>query len=153
MPTLLRTASAVILGIVVGSAVNMGIILLGPVLIPPPAGVDMTTAEGLQAGMQLLEPRHFVAPFLAHALGTLVGAFVAALIAVAHRQVVAYVIGCLFLVGGIAASRMIPAPTWFIALDLVAAYIPMAWLGHRIATTIAPRSASPSAHQSATAPR
>lgn len=153
MPVLLRSAIALIVGIVVGSVVNMGIILLGPVVIPPPTGVDMTTAEGLQAGMHLLEPQHFVAPILAHALGTLVGAFIAAFIAVAHRQIVAYGVGCLFLAGGIAASRMIPAPTWFIALDLVVAYIPMAWLGHRIAMTIAPRPASPSAHQPASAPR
>jgi hypothetical protein len=27
---------------------------------------------------------------------------------------------------------MIPAPTWFIALDLLAAYLPMAWLGIQI---------------------
>jgi hypothetical protein len=27
---------------------------------------------------------------------------------------------------------MIPAPSWFIALDLLAAYLPMAWLGVRI---------------------
>ena len=33
-----------------------------------------------------------------------------------------------------AASFMIPAPTWFIALDLLAAYIPMAWLGIRMGT-------------------
>jgi hypothetical protein len=153
MPTLLRSVVAVIAGIIAGGALNMAIIVAGPALIPPPAGVDMTTAEGLQAGMQLLQPKHFVAPFLAHALGTLSGSFVAALIAVAHRQIAAYAIGCLFLAGGIAASRMIPAPTWFVTLDLVAAYIPMAWLGHRLATTIAPQSASPSAHPPASAPR
>lgn len=153
MPTLLRSVVAVIVGVIAGGALNMAIVVAGPALIPPPEGVDMTTAEGLQAGIALLQPRHFIAPFLAHALGTLGGAFLAAFIAIAHRRIVAYVIGCLFLVGGIAASRMIPAPTWFVALDLVAAYIPMAWLGHRLATTIAPRSASPSSHQSATAPR
>ena len=29
---------------------------------------------------------------------------------------------------------MIPAPTWFIVLDLLAAYLPMAWLGIQIGT-------------------
>lgn len=33
---------------------------------------------------------------------------------------------------------MIPAPTWFIALDLVVAYIPMAWLGLTLANRIKP---------------
>jgi hypothetical protein len=27
---------------------------------------------------------------------------------------------------------MIPAPAWFIALDLIAAYLPMAWLGAKL---------------------
>jgi hypothetical protein len=27
---------------------------------------------------------------------------------------------------------MIPAPAWFIALDLVVAYLPMAWLATRV---------------------
>lgn len=29
---------------------------------------------------------------------------------------------------------MIPAPAWFIALDLLAAYLPMAWLSIQIGT-------------------
>jgi hypothetical protein len=37
-----------------------------------------------------------------------------------------------FLCGGVAASFMIPAPAWFITLDLLAAYLPMAWLGVRM---------------------
>ncbi len=49
---LLRAALALIFGIAVGSAVNMVIILLGPTLIAPPPGADMTSAEGLAASMQ-----------------------------------------------------------------------------------------------------
>jgi hypothetical protein len=29
---------------------------------------------------------------------------------------------------------MIPAPTWFVALDLLVAYFPMAWLGIQVST-------------------
>ena len=36
-------------------------------------------------------------------------------------------------VGGIFAATVIPAPMWFIALDLVVAYIPMAYFGWLIA--------------------
>ena len=39
------------------------------------------------------------------------------------------VVGLMFLAGGIGAATMIPAPIWFIVLDLVVAYLPMAWLG------------------------
>ena len=132
MPKLLRNTLAVIAGIVIGSAVNMALILAGPAIIAPPVGVDMSNADGLKAGMHLLEPRHFVVPFLAHAIGTLAGAIAAYLIAASHKASFAFTIGVVFLAGGIAASFMIPAPAWFIALDLLAAYLPMAWLATRI---------------------
>lgn len=114
----------------------MALITISPSLIPPPPGVDVTRAESLSNAMHLFEPRHFVMPFLAHAIGTLVGALVAFLIAATHKVKVAYVIGALFLCGGVAASFMIPAPAWFIALDLLAAYLPMAWLGVQIGARI-----------------
>jgi hypothetical protein len=39
------------------------------------------------------------------------------------------IIGGITLLSGIAAGFMIPAPGWFIAVDLLLAYIPMALLG------------------------
>ena len=132
MPNVMRNALALLAGIAVGSGVNMALIALSPSLIPPPAGVDVNNAESLRQGMHLFEPRHFVMPFLAHALGTLAGALAAYLIAATHRARMAYVIGAVFLCGGVAASFMIPAPAWFIALDLLVAYVPMAWLSTRM---------------------
>lgn len=138
MPKLLRNVLAVVGGGVVGSAVNMAIVTVGPSLVPPPAGVDVTTAEGLAAGIHLFEPKHFLAPFLAHALGTFAGALVAYLAASGRKALPAWVVGGFFLLGGIAAAYMIPAPAWFIALDLVAAYLPMAWLAIRAGRRIRP---------------
>lgn len=132
MIKLIRNILAVLAGVILGSVVNMAIVTFGPSLIPPPAGADMMTPDGIAAAMPLLEPRHFITPFLAHALGTLVGAFVAYLVAASHKARFAYAIGVLFLIGGIAACFMIPAPAWFMALDLVVAYLPMAWLAIRI---------------------
>lgn len=132
MKTVIRNIAAVVVGVVLGGAVNMALIINGPSIIPPPAGVDVTNAQSIAASIHLFEPRHYVFPFLAHALGTLVGAFAAYLIAASRRHVFAYVIGMFFLAGGIAASLMIPAPAWFIALDLIGAYLPMAWVGKRL---------------------
>jgi hypothetical protein len=143
MPNLPRNVLAILAGIVVGGSINSALIALGPSLIPPPAGVDMTTADGLSRGMQLLEPRHFIMPFLAHALGTFAGALVAWLIAASHKARFAYAIGVVFLGGGIAASFMIPAPAWFIALDLAVAYLPMAWLGIQAGSRLWPGVAVP----------
>ena len=132
MPNLLRNVLAVIAGIVIGGVVNMAFITLGPLLIPPPAGVDVNNAESLSNAMHLFELRHFIMPFLAHAVGTLVGALIAYLVAATYKTQIAYVIGAVFLCGGVAASFMIAAPAWFIALDLLAAYLPMAWLSSQI---------------------
>ena len=129
----MRSVLAVVVGAVIGGIVNMSLIRLSPSLIPPPEGVDVTTTEGLKAGIHLFEPKHFLMPFLAHALGTFVGALVAFKLALVNKVRTAYLVGVLFLVGGIAASMMIPAPAWFIALDLLVAYLPMAWLAIRLA--------------------
>jgi large-conductance mechanosensitive channel len=132
MINIFRNMLALIAGVVIGSAVNMALITISPSLIPPPAGVDVTDAESLAKSIHLFEAKHFLMPFLAHALGTLVGAIIAYLIAASYKTRIAYVIGIVFLCGGIAASFMIPAPLWFIALDIIVAYIPMAWLGIQI---------------------
>lgn len=134
MPNLLRNLLALLTGIVVGGGVNMAFIAFSPWVVPPPAGVDVSSAEGLSKAMHLFQPRHFIMPFLAHAVGTLVGALAAYLIAANYKSQIAYIIGAVFLCAGVAASFLIPAPVWFIALDLSAAYLPMAWLGIRIGT-------------------
>jgi hypothetical protein len=129
----LRAVVAVLLGIVIGSVVNMGLIHLGRLLVPPPPGVDTGTMEGLRAAMPLFGPQHFLFPFLAHALGTLVGALVALWVSPTRRALYAWIVGGFFLLGGIAAVAMLPAPVWFSALDLLLAYLPMAWLAAKIA--------------------
>jgi hypothetical protein len=134
MNPILRNALAALAGVIVGSVVNGGLINVSGHVIPPPAGADVTTMEGLKAAMQFFEPKHFLFPFLAHALGTLVGAFTAATIAASRKMGIALGIGVVFLAGGISACVMLPAPLWFEALDLVAAYLPMAWLGAKFAT-------------------
>ena len=136
MRTILRNVFAVIIGLVVGGTVNMSLVIISPHVIAPPAGVDVTDAKSLKDSIHLFEPKHFVFPFLAHALGTLAGALLAFLIAASYRSVFAYTIGAVFLAGGIAAACMIPAPVWFIILDLAAAYIPMAWLGTQLGRRI-----------------
>lgn len=134
MPKLLRLIIAIVLGFVAGSAVNMGLILVGGSVIPPPAGADVTTTEGLKASMHLMEPKHFLFPFLAHALGTLVGTFVAALLTPGRARGPAYIVGTLFFLGGCAAAYMLSAPMWFNAVDLLLAYGPPTLLGHLLAT-------------------
>lgn len=134
----LRAVVAVVAGLLVGSAINMSLVLVSGKVIPPPPAADVTTMEGLKASLHLFEPKHFLFPFLAHALGTLAGAAVAAMVAVGRSPVPAYVVGGLFLLGGLANVLMLPAPMWFNVVDLVFAYVPMAWLGIRMTSHLKP---------------
>ena len=132
MNPIIRNILAVVAGLVVGSAVNMGIIMISSSIIPPPEGVDNTTMEGLKAGIHLFKPKHFIFPFLAHSLGTFVGALLATIIAATHKMKFALSIGIFFLAGGIANIIMLPSPVWFTVVDLVGAYIPMAFLAGKL---------------------
>jgi hypothetical protein len=134
MRPLLRNVLAFVAGVVVGGLVNSALVALSPSVIATPPGVDVNDAASLSASMHLFEPRHFLMPFLAHAAGTFAGALVACLVAATHRAQLACAVGVVFLCGGLAASVMIPAPKWFIALDLLLAYLPMAWIAVRVAT-------------------
>jgi len=132
MNPVVKNILAVIAGVVVGSIVNMGIIMISGSIIPPPEGGDITTMEGLKATMHLFEPKHFIFPFLAHALGTLVGAIVATKIAATRKMLMALIIGLFFLIGGTANIAMLGGPMWFTALDIIVAYMPMAYLGYML---------------------
>lgn len=129
MQPIFRNILAVITGLVAGGIINMGLIMISGSIIPPPEGADITTMEGLQETMHLFQPKHFLMPFLAHALGTMVGALIAAYIAVSSKIKWALAVGGFFLIGGITNVIALPSPLWFNIVDLVGGYIPMAYLG------------------------
>ncbi|MBI5688904.1 MAG: hypothetical protein HZC55_02315 [Verrucomicrobia bacterium] len=131
MHPILRNGLGLLLGLIIGSIVNMSLILVSGKVIPPPAGADVTTMEGLKASMHLFGPQHFLFPFLAHALGTLAGAAVAARVAQTRKFALAMTVAGLFLVGGISNVILLPSPVWFSAVDLLLAYLPMGWLAAR----------------------
>ena len=129
---IVRNTLAVILGIVIGSIVNMSLINISNSVIPPPEGVDVKTLEGLKAGIHLFEPKHFIMPFLAHAIGTFAGALIALKIAASHQIKFAWSIGIFFLFGGTVNIFMLPSPLWFSITDLLLAYIPMTYLAIKL---------------------
>jgi hypothetical protein len=135
---IIRNILGVIAGVLIGSYVNMFIVSIGPTFFPLPKGVNITTEEGLKSGMSLMHPEHFIAPFFAHAIGTLVATFIAALIAVNRRKIITRVISLLYLAGGAYMVAILPSPMWFNLLDLIVAYFPMGTLGYWLATRFAP---------------
>lgn len=132
MNPIFRNTLAVIIGLFVGSIVNMAILLMSGSVIPPPNGADVTTMEGLKATMHLFEPKHFIFPFLAHAIGTFAGAATTALIAATRKTELSLVIGAFFLLGGIVNVFTLPSPIWYNIIDIVFAYLPMAYFARKL---------------------
>lgn len=130
---ILKNISAIVLGLIIGSFVNMGLIMLSSSIIALPEGVNPSDIESIKDNFHLYKPKHFVMPFLAHAFGTLVGAFAAAKIATTRKKAFAVAIGGFFLIGGIQMAHLLPGPLWFNTLDLGLAYIPMGLLGAKLA--------------------
>lgn len=128
---ILRNIAAFVLGWIVGSVVNMGLVNLGHSVFPM-EGVDMNDMDALAAAMPDMGAEQFLFPFLAHALGTLVGAFVAAKVAISAKMKLAIGVGALFFLGGIMVNMMLPGPMWFTVVDLIIAYIPMAYIGGKL---------------------
>ena len=96
------------------------------------ANTNRSVAEGIEETRQVVEMLRSAGDV--HITGALATVFVCPFDGIVPVEQVAYVVGALFLCGGIANVVMLPAPLWFEVLDLVTAYLPMAWLGARLAT-------------------
>ena len=129
MPKIATNVLAVLAGILIGSLVNMGIILVGPMIIPLPEGVDMADMDRFAENLNLLQPVNFITPWVAHALGTFFGGLVTSKLAASQHMKLALGIGAFFLLGGISVVLMYGGPLWFACVDLLGAYFPMAYLG------------------------
>ena len=125
MNQILKNILVFIAGYILGSCVNMGLIITGHKLIPFADGVNPMDATKW-------ELKYFLFPFLAHSVGTFVGAFIVSRYAAIYHMVLSLSLGVLFLIGGISMVFILPAPLWFIIADLLLAYIPMGWLGWKI---------------------
>lgn len=102
-------------------------------IVPYPEGVNVTDLESIKASVHLYEAKHWVLPLLAHAIGTLVGAYIVTKFAATHHKKLALGVGVLFLIGGIMNIASLQPPIWFCVIDLIFAYIPMALLGYKLA--------------------
>lgn len=130
-PTL-RNVLAVLVGAIACILLNGLLLEVMMSINPPPDGFDPNKLDTFG----LLRAKHLMNAFAAHAVPTVIGGMLASLLAVHRRRAMAIIVGGLHMVGGILAALMIPAPAWFVVLDLTMAYLPMAWLGHKLAQSI-----------------
>lgn len=130
MSNTIRNILIVIVGCIAGSIINMILVNTGNILIPPPEGSDLKTMEGLEKAMLLMEPQHFIMPFLAHAIGTLTASWIIAKYAAAAHIWCVLVAVLFFFLGGFYMTTILSAPQWFEITDLLGAYFPMGVLGY-----------------------
>ncbi len=132
MNLVLKNILAVIIGLVIGNTVNYYLFHFGFKVFPIDG--DINDMEVLAKIFPTLGLKYYIFPFVAHALGTFVGAFLTALIAASHKMKLAMGIGIAFMIVGIIAAIIIPTPLWYKLLDISLGYLPMAWVGGKLIT-------------------
>lgn len=130
-PTL-RNVIAVIIGLSIGMTLNGYLIGISGSIIPLPEGMDPNNPDHLKKYMPLFETRHFVMPFIAHALGTLISALITVLIAASNHMKLAMIIAIFSLIGGVLIALMIGSPWLATIVDWLFAYFPMAFIGAKL---------------------
>ncbi|MFK7755782.1 MAG: hypothetical protein AB8B53_02495 [Flavobacteriales bacterium] len=134
MNPILRNVLAVIAGIMLELILNGTLISLGGTILPVPEGVDPNDLESIKTNIHLYSIQHFIAPFLAHALGTLAGTYLTCKLAVSGHLNLAMIVATAHFLGGLAmASAFDFQPLYFSILDLCLAYFPMGILGWKLA--------------------
>ena len=132
MNTTVKTIIGIVPGIAIGSFVNGTIVSNCPV----PEGADISTPEALKNTLHLYGFNDLIYPFFAHAMGTFVGAFVAAFIAY-KKMVAAQVVSFMFFLGGLYMAFYLDfKPLEFSIIDLLFAYFPMGILGFLVAKKV-----------------
>lgn len=131
MSPTLRNILAVVVGLAVGGAVNMGLITLNmSVLYPAPAKLDPSDTVAFQAYLDGLPTAAFLVVVLAHLGQAAIGGWVAARLAAGHPMRLAMIIGLASLFGGISMMQTVKGPTWMYAE--LPGYLLVAWLAGRI---------------------
>tara|TARA_Y100001947_G_C10071541_1_gene190728 strand:+ start:12 stop:398 length:387 start_codon:yes stop_codon:yes gene_type:complete len=122
MRQILKNIGIVIISIIIGMIINIGLIIIGGMIFPLSENFKPMNAINWDL-------KYFIFPFLAHSIGTLSGAFVASKLSRNYHIIIPGIVGLYFLSGGIYMVTILPAPIWFICLDLIICYIPMCLLG------------------------
>lgn len=111
----MRVFLATLIGLIVGNGVNMAIISFG---MPVPVETGADQYEAMLEMMKSFTAMDFMIPLAAHIFGILAGLLVARLIC-KTSNIPIYIIGGLHMLGTIINIFMIPAPSWFIIVDLI----------------------------------
>ena len=129
----LRNFLAVLVGLIVGGIVNITVIKILIMIFGVPDGVELTDMNSIKAHIGEFSTLQLISPLGGHAIGTLAGAYLTARLVTKARMFFGFLIGIFFLLGGLMAINQVPgSPLWFILVDLIVAYLPMAVIGVKL---------------------
>ena len=138
----LRTASAIIAGVVAAYVVIILIEISTSRIYPMPAGVGASNVEAMKAWIRQLPPGAFALVLCGWTLGAFVGGFVSAKVEPASVGGHAILVGAALLVARILNMIRIPHPLWM-WVGTVLLLVPAAYAGARVAHGAARGRAEP----------
>ena len=123
---MLRNIGAVVVGVVVGSCWNMGLIILNAkVLFPMDEGADMQDPDQMKAYVASLPALAFVTVLAAHVGQAGIGGWIAARLGATSPLLLAGIVGALTVVGAAYNQVALEGPAWMwidVPLIIVAAW-------------------------------
>jgi hypothetical protein len=123
-----RNIGAGIAGVVIAILSVWLVQKIGHAVYPPPEGLDLNDMAAMKAYVAGLPVGALLFVVASYFIGTAVGTCVACAVGTMLPRVFALLIGCLMLVATTMNVMMIPHPTWFIIVAVVAIVVG-AWLG------------------------
>ncbi|MCH5377764.1 MAG: hypothetical protein JJ992_27725 [Planctomycetes bacterium] len=125
---MLRRATAVVIGLMVGVLLVAVIEAASVVMYPPPPGADLSDDQVLQEFFRSRPTGALLVVLAAYAVGSFGAAVTAASISEDQPRRPALTVGSLLLIAGILNLLQRPYPFWFAATSMLV-YLPCAWLG------------------------
>ncbi|GLR15571.1 hypothetical protein [Portibacter lacus] len=121
-----------ILSGVVAGAIVIGILeRVSNSMHPYPENLDPTDLDAVANHISSLPMSAFITVLFAHAIGALVGGFIASKMAKVQKRSAALFVGLILLVAGVLNLVSIPHPLWFSIADVII-YTPFALLGNEV---------------------
>jgi hypothetical protein len=128
---MLRSLLAIVAGLITAMLVIFGVEAAGMLLFPPPVGMRLETEADLARLVAMSSPAAKAWLVFGWALGSFVGAWVAARISVRHRRIAALAVALFIVAGTVMNAMVIAHPMWMNLLGLLLP-VPLALLAARL---------------------
>ena len=125
----MKNALAVVAGLLAAFVVFTAIEGLSSIIHPPPPGLNMKNPEMMKEYIATLPLSAKIMVLAAYVIGSLVAGVVVAKVSKSSDKKLPIITGSILTVAAIANLFMIPAPIWFVVINLLI-YIPFVLLGH-----------------------